>query len=216
MNIIHRITATVSGTISELVSHVENHDAIVESALNDARAASARASVRLTRLRKDGEAMRARLTEAQTMEATWEERAVRAAAEDATKALECVKRRNACRKEAANLTAMLARHEEAEREVGQSVQRIEARLAELTQQRNMLRSRHSAADAMRVISRIENDSANGIEDIFDRWEMRITEAEYVSGGSKRVDTFETGFAKQEDEAALKADLEALLAAQGKE
>lgn len=60
------------------------------------------------------------------------------------------------------------------------------------------------------------NSALEAGEIFDRWEMRITEAEYVSGGSKRVDTFETGFAKQEDEEALKADLEALLAAQGKE
>jgi phage shock protein A len=210
MNIIQRITATLNHTVSNVVTQVENHDAVVEAALKDSHNTAAKARVRLTRLIRDGETMRQRQKTLQQAEITWTERAVAAAVEDEQRALECVRRRNGCRQQLEQLSQSLARHDEVEREVNASVARIEQRLHELTQQRNLMRSRHSAADALRVINRIENSSANGIEDIFDRWEMLITETEFAGGGIAHADMFESGFIKQEDEAALKTELHALL------
>jgi phage shock protein A len=140
----------------------------------------------------------------------WEERAVTAAKEDEAKTLECIKRRNQSRGQKEQAAAMLARHDEIEREVGVTVARIEERITTLTQQRNALRSRHSAADALRVINRIEDTSAHGIEDIFDRWEMLIAETEYASGDTRHSDSFEAAYTQQESDASLKADLDALL------
>jgi phage shock protein A len=210
MNLFQRITATLTHTVGSVVAQVENHDAVAEAALKDTQSAAAKAQVRLARLHKDGEAMRLRRQALQQAESSWTQRAVAAAKEDEQKALECVRRRNACREQLEQLAQSLARHEEVEREVGASVARIEQRLQELTQQRNRMRSRHSAADALRVINRIENSSAGGIEDVFDRWEMQIAETEYAAGGACHTDTFESGFLRQEDEAALKADLHELL------
>lgn len=212
MNILQRITATFSSTVSSVVSHVENHDAVVEAALKETHTAAAKARVRLTRIQKDGESMRRKLKELQEAEVLWSERAVATAKQDEQKALECIKRRNACRKHIAQASEALARHDEVEREVVASVARIEQRLETLTQQRNMMRSRHSAADVLRVINRIEDGSSHGIEDIFDRWEILITETEYANGGAGTVhtDTLDASFLKQENEDALKADLHALL------
>jgi phage shock protein A len=214
MNLFTRITATLSGKVDDLVSHVENHDAIVEVALKDTRAALAKARVRLARVQKDGEALHHRLSEAQRMESVWTERAKATAAADEKKALECVGRRNQCREQATQTAEALARHEELERTIGSSVERMEQRLSELSQQRNMLRSRHSAADALRVINRIEGSSAHGIEDTFDRWEMLITETEYSNGNLPYTDTLDADFRSVEDASALRADLAALLTDDG--
>lgn len=212
MNLIHRISATFSSKVDSLVSHVENHDAVVEAALKDTRNALAKARVRLTRVHKDGENLRRKLHELRHMEATWTERAKTTASDNEQKALECVGRRNLCREQASQTAITLKQHEELEANMADSVTRMEQRLTELTQQRNMMRSRHSAADAQRVINQIEGSSAHGIEDIFDRWEMLITETEYASGNlCQQTDALDAGFAKQENSEALKADLAALLA-----
>lgn len=210
MNLMQRITTTLHASMHDVVSRVENHDAVAEAALNNTRAAAAKAKVRFTRIVKDGEAMRQKLAELQRMEVVWAERAVTSAAEDEAKALECVKRRNVCVQHIEQLKQAILRHEDVEREVGATVERIEKRLQDLVQQRNLMRSRHSAADAQRVINRIEGESAHGISDIFDRWEMLITETEYTSGTAIHSDALDTAFTKEETTIGLKADLQYLL------
>ncbi|QQS57125.1 MAG: hypothetical protein IPN28_12865 [Alphaproteobacteria bacterium] len=87
MNIFARITATLTGKLDEMVSHVENHDAVVAVALKDTCAAAAKAKVRLERVHRDGEAMHKRLQEAMRMERLWENRAKETAAKDEQKPL---------------------------------------------------------------------------------------------------------------------------------
>lgn len=212
MNLFNRITATFTSKVDSIVSRVENHDAVVEVALNDTRAALAKARVRLARIRKDGDGLRQKCEELRQMENTWAERAKAIATEDEKKALACINRRNLCREQAAQTWQALSRHQELEEQISASVGRMEQRLAELVQQRNLLRSRHSTAEAQRVLHQIEGGSAHGIEDTFDRWEALITETEYAIGSyGPQVDSLDADFARQENDEKLKADLAALLA-----
>ena len=57
MSIIRRLQATISAGLDNAVSQVENHDAVVEAALKDARTAAARARVRLARVQKEEETL---------------------------------------------------------------------------------------------------------------------------------------------------------------
>lgn len=210
MNIFARITATLTGKLDEMVAHVENHDAVVALALKDTRAATAKAKVRLERVHKDGEAMRKRLQEAMRMERLWENRAKETAAKDEQKALACIARRHQCREQATQLQTALTRHEELEIKLRENVQRMEQRLRDIAQQQNLMRSRQSTADAMRIISKIEGATDNGIEDTFDRWEMLITETEYSLGHMSDADTLDMSFVKAENTAQLQAELAELL------
>ena len=212
MNIFNRITATVSATVDKAVSQVENHEAIVDAALRDTRSKIAQARVRFARVQRDGVRLRKKADDLAGQELRWEGRARSAVSDgDESTALQCVSRRNACREQQVQTRDALAKHESLESSVGDSVARMEQRLEELTQQRNMMRSRHSAADAMRVINKIENASDNGIDDTFERWEMCIAETEYVAGIDESVDALDVSFTKVENEQALRADLDALLA-----
>ena len=90
------------------------------------------------------------------------------------------------------------------------MKKIETRIGEVTQQRNMMRSRQSVAEAMRTIQDIEGVACGDIEDTFDRWEINLGETEIMTGAMAQSDPLESAFLAEEDTAELKAELELLL------
>lgn len=210
MGLFNRITATVVSTVDKAVTRVENHDAVVDAMIKDTQHSAASARVRLTRVRKDGDKLRAKLKELEASEKSWTERAKRTAKTDEAKALQCVQRRKACANQIKNIQESLTRHVELERKVSGNLEKIESRMQEVTQQRNMMRSRQSAAEASRVISQIEGSGIGDVEEIFDRWDIMVTETEFAAGSDSSVDSLETDFVEEEDKDILRVELEALL------
>lgn len=215
MNIFSRITASVNASLDKAVSKVENHEAIVDVALKETRAAAAKARIRYARVVKDGNGLRNKLEEITRMEATWTERAKQVVDDNEDQALQCVQKRNECRAQIQQTKQMLQTHQGLESTIAGSIQQIEQRLQQLIQQRNMMRSRHSTADAMRIINQIENDSGVLVDDALERWEIAITETEYLNNPdytpNQEIDTLESNFKQAEDRASLKADLDAIMA-----
>ena len=210
MSLIQRISATITSSVDRAVSKVENHDAIVATALRDTQRAAARSRVRLARVRKDGANLKTRYGELELASERWAERAKRIAAEDEGRALECLRRRKECEAQLAGLRESIARHDELEARIGEQVKKIEARVGEMTQQRNLMRSRQSVADAMRAIHDIEGSGAGDIEDTFDRWEINLGESEFLYSATNVTDTLDTAFIQEEEKVELRAELEELL------
>ena len=205
-----RISATITSTVDQAVTRVENHDAIIAAAIKSTQASAAKAKVRLARVQKDGQALRSRANELRLAEKTWASRARSVAENDKDKALECVRRRKAARTQLERINASLAQHDELEAQVVETLRKIEARLLEMKQQRNMMRSRETVADAMRIINNIDGVATSDIEETFDRWEILITESEIASGKSEPVDALDVAFLEEEDKAELEAELDELL------
>ena len=210
MNLIRRISTSITSTVDRAVSRVENHDAIINAALSDTRQAAARARVRLERVRRDGRELKSRQTGLREAASRWTERAKTIAADDEAKALECLRRRRDCEQQLASLADSIEKHDELEARIASQVAKIEARVIEVQKQRNMMRSRQSVADAMRTISNVEGVSYGDIEDTFDRWEINLGESEILVGGTTRTDRLETEFLAEEDESALRHELAELL------
>ena len=210
MSLIQRISATLTSSVDRAVSKVENHDAIINAALKDTQQAAARARVRLERIRKDGRSLRSRLEAVQTAEARWQERAAAVAKNDEPKALECLRRRRECQAQVRSLRESIEKHDELEARISEQVKKIDARISAVSQQRNMMRSRQSAADAMRAIHDIEGLTDTGVEDTFDRWEINLGETEVVLGTATTCDPLESAFLAEEDTAELRAELELLI------
>ena len=210
MNLIRRISTSITSSVDRAVSKVENHDAIINVALRDTQQAAARSRVRLERVRKDGHNLRTRRANLEQAVVRWTERAKGIAADDEAKALECLRRRKDCEAQLANLRESIAKHDELEERVSEQVKKIEARIREVSQQRNMMRSRQSVADAMRTINNIEGVSYGDIEDTFDRWEINLGETEVLMGSMSSRDPLESEFLAEEDTAELRAELEELL------
>ena len=98
-------------------------------------------------------------------------------------------------------------HEARERELVKAVARIEEKLSELESQRNLLRTRHSTAQAQRAMHKLEADPCYAVDDVLERWEMRILETEYANPTQPNVDSFESEFQEQENIDELKAQLD---------
>ena len=210
MSLIRRISTSITTSVDRAVSKVENHDAIINAALRDTQRAAARSRVRLERVRKDGNSLRVRYDDLKQAAESWTNRAKVVASEDETKALECLRRRKACEAQLPGLRDSIEKHDDLEARITEQVKKIEARIHEVAQQRNVMRSRQSVADAMRTINNIEGVSYGEIEDTFDRWEINLGETEILLGASTPTDPLESAFLAEEDEEELRAELEELL------
>jgi len=210
MSLFRRITTTVTSSVDKAVSKVENHDAIINAALRDTQQAAARARVRLERVRKDGNQLKNRRNELELAVTRWTERAKRIGATDEAKALECLRRRKDCEAQLRNLRDSIAKHDELETRVAEQVKKIQERVQEISQQRNMMRSRQSVAEAMRAVHNIEGVSYGEIEDTFDRWEINLGETEILLDAASTSDPLDTEFLSEEDTAELRAELGELL------
>ncbi len=210
MSLIRRISTSITSSVDRAVSKVENHDAIINAALRDTQQAAARSRVRLERVRKDGHALKTRHGNLKVAIVRWTERAKSIAKSDEAKALECLRRRKDCEAQLQNLELSIEKHDELEARIAEQVKKIEVRIGEVAQQRNMMRSRQSVAEAMRTINNIEGVSYGEIEDTFDRWEINLGETEILMGASTPTDPLDTAFLAEEDTAELRAELSELL------
>jgi phage shock protein A len=210
MRLIKRISTTVSSTLDKAVSKVENHDAIINAALRETQQAAARSRVRLVRVQKDGNNLKLRRDELRKASIQWTERAKSVAAGDESKALECLRRRKECETQASGLEGSIEKHRELEDRVTENLKKIEARIGEVSHQRNMMRSRQSVAEATRIINNIEGVSYGEIEDTFDRWEINVGETEIMLGSGSSTDSLESAFLVEEDSEALRAELAVLI------
>ena len=210
MRLIKRISATVSSSIDKAVSKVENHDAIINAALRETQQAAARSRVRLVRVQKDGNSLKARREALQVATLQWTERAKSVAAADEAKALECLRRRKECEAQSKALELSLEKHRDLEKRISDNLKKIETRIGEVSHQRNLMRSRQSVAEATRIVNNMEGTSYSDIEDTFDRWEINLGESEIIVGGAANTDSLESAFLVKEDQDALRAELADLM------
>ena len=124
--------------------------------------------------------------------------------------MRCLHRKNLCQQRIAKTKEALVQHDELEQKVASSIEKIVQRLSKTTQQRNMMRSRHSAADALRTINSIEGSTNGDVDDTFERWELVISEAESEIELEEPADMLDKSFCAKEDESALRAELAELM------
>ncbi|MEM6531968.1 MAG: PspA/IM30 family protein [Myxococcota bacterium] len=206
MNRWKRWSVSIRTRLDDVIGQIENHEAVVDEVIRDVHRAAARARVQLRRVQRDGSALRTRLEEERRAVVDWRARAART--EDETRALECLRRAKRAERNANGLATRRAEHERAEKQLTGDVRAIESRLSELRERRNLMQTRQSRAEAVSVV-RAPEDSLCSLDDVFDRWDSRITEMEIVTGHGEPSDAFEDEFVTHEEEAELRAELQDL-------
>lgn len=209
-------TTGLLSRVDWMVSQVENHEALAQSAIADVARAAARARVQLARVREDGARLRRQLGEAGEAETVWRDRARRSAPEDEARALECLRRSKRSERRAAELERRVDEHERAEKQLAHDVGAIDERLAQLKEKRNLLRTRESRAHALATVHAAGVPLGSDAHDLFDRWEARVTEREFegdcagLATPGPDDDTFEDEFVTVEENESLRAELADLL------
>jgi phage shock protein A len=197
--------------VDRLVGQMENHDAVIEAAIKEQRQAVAKAKVRLERLRREGDRLRSELAASRRETEKWTERARDSAQEkDEETALECLRRRRASQKRTVEVAEAVQRHESAEEKLGRDVGTAEKRLRDLDEQRHLMRTRQSAAEALRATGDMAPASPIDVSAAFERWSESVAEAELTSDTAEETDPLARRFEEQEERDDLKAELKALV------
>lgn len=218
MSLLKRFVTTVHASVDRTVAQMENHDALVAASLKDSRRAVARARVRLARVERDAEAERARIQDLETEIRLWTDRAKSVADDDRDKAIECLQRRKQRQATLLTVSDTLAKQESLAKQIRTSVTDMEQRVHQLQQQRNQMRSRESAAEALRIVNRMDDHHGLDIDDTFERWEIAVSETEVITQDILATaglnghgnDPFETEFLSAEEKHELDSELDVLL------
>ena len=213
MKAIRRITTGLFANFDWAVTQIENHEALVNAAVREIQHASAKAKVQLARVRQDGERIRQRLASQRDADVLWTDRALRCAALDQPKALECLRRKKRVQAEIAELELQLNNHERLEVDLARDLETIERRMEDLKRKRNEMRTRESTAEALAAFQSQDAGLIAELDDVFDRWEVKVGSYETLSSAPLSADRkLDQEFESAEEEAELRAELEGLLAA----
>ncbi len=207
MNFIRRWTTSISSSFEWVVNQVENHDAIVSATIRDMQAAGLKAKMQLSRVQKDGERMRKRVSELKEMQTVWADRALRVAGEEKEKALECLRRKKQADRERASLEEQLTEHSKLEKQLTIDLKLIDERISELRRKKNAFNARQYRAEALKAGQLSELGLVGEIDEIFNRWEFKIGEYEGLDFGK---DALEDDFVTEEERAGLEVELDELL------
>ena len=211
MKLFTRISATLNASAESAVSRFENHEAIADSALQTIRQNASEARVRHQRVVKDGEEIRRSMHSLNQQIEQWSSRARASAAQDESRALACLERRTSCRKQLAQAEEALRQHTALEARASSNLEQMQARLEQVTLQRNQLRSRESVAKASRALNALDGKGAAGINELFERWEVTIGESEiHNEVHASAPDPLAHEFENEEKRADLQMELEELM------
>lgn len=209
MKVFKRWTSGVFSRVDWMVSQIENQEALINSALQESREAVARAKVQLGRVRQDGKKLRQRLQDEEQAVGKWRDRALQSAKDDEQRAMECLRRSKRSEQLTEQLQQRVNEHEQVESQLIKDVRTMEEKLAELIEKRNLMRTRQSRAEALTSIQGSCADTSGELEEIFDRWEVRVTEKELSGECTITNDSLEDSFATAEDDAQLREELKLL-------
>ena len=206
MNRVKRWSMSVSSWVDGVLAQVENHEASVDAAIVRVRKSIARARVQLRRVERDHHTLKDTKGSEEEAAVAWRRRARNA--EDENAALECLRRAKIAERRTSELEHRVAEHERIHKELNVGVRQLNGRLRELIERRNLMRTRASRAEAVHGMANVSGPIGD-VDDLFDRWETRVSELEISADCDNYVDSFEADFDTIEETAALREELREL-------
>jgi phage shock protein A len=209
MSVIKRLSATLVSNIDRVVGEIENNDAVIQATLSEMRRKVATAKVRLAQVHRQGADLDREIRQRRKDEQLWGARALEVASTDEAKALECVRRRLQCRRQAEKLEQGQQHYQLTAEKLARGVEEGEERLAEMGQKHTLMRARQSTAEALHAANQAGDESLRQVEDSFDRWEVKILQEEMIMDSDDMLDPLDREFTHSENEQALRDELAAL-------
>lgn len=211
MSIIKRLSTTLFSRIDQVVGEIENHDALIDAAITEQRKKIAAAKVQQAKVQRQQRRLEQQLDQLREEESRWASRAVQTAEKDESRALACMQRRKQLGEQMVRQQAAIDEYASTASRMGADIQRAEQEQHELSQKHALLRARQSSGEALGVSDRIGMSHLDELEASFERWEVRIAQDEIINEVVEPIDELEASYRSQEEEEALRDELQALMA-----
>jgi len=206
MSLFKRITHTLSSRLDQVVSEIENHDAVIQATLTEMQKKLSEAKIRLRHVHDEQRSITKQIQEHQTQTERWRTRALSCAEEDEEKALQCVKRANASEQAKKKLSQLLKEYDRTTEKLARDVQAGEQQIAELKQKHKIMRARESTSQVLDSCETLTHFSKDDLQHSFDRWEVEIGRIEMASDSLNASDCLEDDFIASEQRSELQAEL----------
>ena len=211
MSLIKRTFISLQAKVDNLVGDIENHDALIKVAIGEQKQKIAAAKIETKRLESQLFKVEQDLHDAKTNINRWTERAVREAAEDESKALACLKRKQATAKKLSELNRIRSEYQSTLTKMKSNIGRCESEFQGMMQKHQLLRARQSTSEAMQYIDQYHANSSDALATSFDRWETRLAQTDFQVDMHEDIDAVEQTYIDEEQTSALKDELATLLA-----
>lgn len=210
MRPVSRIMTTITAQFDQLVSQIENHEAVAEASLRNLREDIRNARFQYKMIQRDLEKIQIKQSQNEKEIDNWKDRARRYHSEDREKALHCVKRLKQFEAETTHLNQRETDLSESALHLQKQLSRVESQYQSL---RNKMQSLACRDHAAQIKNRIYFSGGNedGVNDIFERWERKITHKE-VSGEMtcESVDPIGQEIQQKEEDQDIEMALEELV------
>jgi phage shock protein A len=216
MSILKRLSTTLISRIDRVVTEIENHDAVIQAALDEMNSKMAKAKIALNQACRERDRIKAELETQRHNVHRWQERAIICAKTDESKALECLRRSHRSRDQAAALQKSLGEYTRSIEKMTGNIQSSAQRLNEMKQRLTLMRAKQATSKVGATVRSPCCDSESIAEDTFNRWEMHINHDDIpldcaANAAEDTVDELEHEFITQEQQDDLHNELAALLA-----
>lgn len=204
--------ASISASFDDLVSKIENHEAVAGATILEIRSAAAKIRTQLNITRQRTETLQNQ-EQGFIEECTrWQARAQQCGSENKERALRCIQALEQAEQQQATAARQLQDNLRLQQELQQHLETVEQRLAELQRKRESLTAR---AARNKVTRHVENTLPGSDSDaVFTRWEESVLTDEYASlplTDPAPEEELDREFRQQETQTRLEARLAALLA-----
>jgi len=215
MSILKRLSTTLISRIDRVVTEIENHDAVIQAALNEMNSKMAKAKIALNQACRERDRIKTELETQHNNIQRWRERAIICAKTDETtgepKALECLRRSHKSRDRAAVLQKSLDAYARSIEKMTGNIQSSAQRLNEMKQRLTLMRAKQATSKTDATVHSTCGDAENIVEDTFNRWEMHLNHDDIpLDRTTDDVDELEHEFITQEQQNDLRSELAALL------
>lgn len=210
MSAFRRMFVTVKSRIDTATDHFENHEALAGAAIKDLQAISSKTAIHLRHIQELSNRQKLKLDELNTEADRWSERAVAVRDQDEQRALECVKRLRYTRTRIEQIEKQFQESWKVEVQIRSDLDKIQNKLQNLKKKKELLAARQNRVDVMSALDRHHSFYEEDIQDVFERWEDRVTGGEFQYQDMPEEDPFAADFEKKEEEVELKEMLEDLV------
>lgn len=206
------IVTSISASFDDLVSKIENHEAVADVTIQDVRAAAAKIRTQLNITRQRTETLQNQEQNLIQDCARWQARALQCGSGDQERALRCVQALEQVEQHKIANARQLQENLQLQKELQRHLQKIEQRLVELQRKRESL----SARAALNKVTRHVEKTLPGCdpEAVFARWEQSVLTDEYAQfplADAMPEQELDREFRQRETQERLEARLAELLA-----
>lgn len=212
MRFFKRLSVSVQSALDQAISQFENHEAIIDSALQESRGAIARLKVQHTQLQRELRDMDRQLEQLAQDRMTWLARAKSSANGDEAQAIACLERRDRCDEQADQLRQQREQAAALAFRLDKKITKLERKLVADQQRLREYRGRDLVNAGEGGVNWAGADSTD-LDQAFAQWDVEITDKELrhraVDVEGPERDPLEERLVREERFASYRAELKAM-------